>query len=183
MDNDQNWWRQLVALALVSASRAVVEFLTNPSSRDEATSQLRSAFAEIDYDALANALTRAIDEAASTSKGRLNEAIDQLRDRAEDAVDEAKTRAEKQLGQKRSRRGRKFLLGLIVGGLLAYFLLDEQRRDELLDRLTGASGPIEASTQSWAQGSTNTAPQAGNPSSGTTETTEGQSQQNPEVTT
>lgn len=183
MENDQNWWRQLTALALVSASRAVVEFLTNPSSRDDATNQLRSAFAEIDYDALASALTRAIDEAASTSKGRLNEAIDQLRDRAEDAVDEAKTRAEKQLAHKRRGRGRRFLIGLVLGGLLAYFLLDEQRRDDLLDRLTGASGPIEASTQSWAQGGTSTAPQAGNPSTGSPGSTETEGQQNPEVTT
>src|SRR4051794_30082733 len=100
MDGDQNWYRQLAALMLLSASRAAVEFITNPSSRDEAGDQLKSAFAQIDYDAAANAITRAIDNLASSSKGALNETIDTLRDRGVDAVDTAKEAAEQRLAPK-----------------------------------------------------------------------------------
>jgi hypothetical protein len=39
----------------------------------------------------------------------------------------------------------RFLFAAILGGVIAYFVLDEQRRDDLLDRLTGASGPIQQS--------------------------------------
>ena len=56
MDTDQNWYRQLLALVLLSASRAAVEFLTNPGARDDAGNQLKGAFAAIDYDALARHL-------------------------------------------------------------------------------------------------------------------------------
>lgn len=148
MDTDQNWYRQLGALVLLSASRAAVEFLTNPSSRQDAQKQLKSSFAEIDYAALANALTTAIDNVASTSKSSLDEAIDSLRDRSVDAVEEAKSRAEDKLGQKKGGRKMRFFFGLLIGGLIAYFVLDEQRRDELLDKLTGASGPIQTSMPS-----------------------------------
>mgnify|MGYP001376063445 CR=1 FL=1 len=160
MDNDQNWYRQLLALVLLSASRAAVEFITNPSSREDASKQLRSAFQEIDYDALAKALTKTIDDLASSSKDRLSGTIDTLRDKSVDAVDEAKSRAEKQVGKKRGGRKMRFLFGLALGGLIAYFLMDEQRRDDLLDRLTGASGPIEQTTSSVYQQAANTAQQA-----------------------
>jgi hypothetical protein len=145
LDNDQNWYRQLAALVLLSASRAAVEYINNPASREDAQKQLREQFASIDYDAMAKALTRTIDGFASTSKGRLNETIDVLRDRSVDVVDEAKTKAEKQLGQKKGGRKFRFFLAAIIGGVIAYFILDEQRRDDLLDRLTGASGPIQQS--------------------------------------
>jgi hypothetical protein len=49
---------------------------------------------------------------------------------------------------------------LIIGAVIAYFLFDEQRRDDLLDRLTGASGPIEQTVQNYAQPVTNQAQQA-----------------------
>jgi hypothetical protein len=156
MGDNQNWYRQLVALVLLSASKAAVEYITNPGSRDEATKQLRDAFAQIDYDAAAKALTRAIDDAASTSKDRIDEAIDTLRDRGVDAVGDAKTKAEKQLAGKRSRKGR-FFFGLLIGAVIAYFMFDQQRRDMLLDRLTGASGPIEQSPQDMARNFTQTA--------------------------
>lgn len=146
MQND-NWYRQLLALVLVSAARGAVEYITNPGSREEAGNQMREALAAIDYDAAAKAIVNAIDTVAEGSKGRLNETIDQLRDVSVDKIDDAKAKAQKQLGQKKSRRGR-FVVGLLFGGLIAYFFLDEQRRDDLLDRLTGASGPIEQSTQS-----------------------------------
>jgi hypothetical protein len=145
LDNDQNWYRQLAALVLLSASRAAVDYINNPASREDAQKQLREQFANIDYDAAAKAVTRAIDGFASTSKGRLNETIDVLRDRSVDVVDEAKTKAEKQLGQKKGGRKSRFLLAAIIAGVIAYFILDEQRRDDLLDRLTGASGPIQQS--------------------------------------
>jgi hypothetical protein len=54
----------------------------------------------------------------------------------------------------------RFIFGLALGGLIAYFLMDEQRRDDLLDRLTGASGPIEQTTSSVYQQAANTAQQA-----------------------
>lgn len=161
MGDNQNWYRQLLALLLLSASKAAVEYITNPGSRDDAAQQLREAFQQIDYDAAAKALTRAIDDAANTSKVKLDTAIDQLRDRGVDVVEEAKGRAEKQAGKKSGGRGR-LLFGLILGAVIAYFVLDEQRRDDLLDRLTGASGPIEQSVQNYTQPVTNQAQQAAN---------------------
>ncbi|MGH2442181.1 MAG: hypothetical protein ACRDFX_03330 [Chloroflexota bacterium] len=151
MDTDQNWYRQLAALVLLSASRAAVEFITNPGARSDAGRQLKGAFAEIDYDALASAMTSAIDNLAEGSKDRLSDTIDNLRDAGVGAVGEAKHRAEKQLGQKKGGKKLKFLFGILVGGLLAYFILDEQRRDDLLDKLTGASGPIQQTAQNVTQ--------------------------------
>jgi tetrahydromethanopterin S-methyltransferase subunit G len=164
MGDNQNWYRQLLALLLLSASKAAVEYITNPGSRDDAARQLREAFQQIDYDAAAKALTRAIDDAASTSKETLDAAIDTLRDRGVDVVSEAKDRAEKQVGRKGGGRGRLFF-GLVIGAVIAYFLFDEQRRDDLLDRLTGASGPIEQSMSSMSQ-----------PASGAAEQSAGQAQ-------
>jgi hypothetical protein len=148
MDSDQQWYRQLAALVLLSASRAAVEFITNPGSREDAGQQLKQAFAQIDYDALARALTRQIDVIASTSKDRLSDTIDTLRDSSVDAVSQASTRAQKASGRKKGGRKVRFLFGLIIGGLITYFLLDEQRRDDLLDRMTGASGPTQT-TQNY----------------------------------
>lgn len=142
MGENQNWYRQLLALVLLSTSKAAVEYLTNPDSRTEATDQLREAFQSIDYDSAAKALIRAIDDAASVSKEKLDSAIDSLRDNAVDAVDEAKTKAEKQAGKGGGKT--KWFVGLVIGALVAYFTLNEQRRDDLLDRLTGASGPIQS---------------------------------------
>jgi hypothetical protein len=85
------------ALVLLSASRAAVEFITKPESREEAGNQLQDAFAQIDFDAAAQAVTQAIDTLASSSKGRLNDTIDTLRDKSFDVVDEAKSRAEDKL--------------------------------------------------------------------------------------
>lgn len=146
MDSDQNWYRQLLALVLLSASRTAVDFLTNPNSREDTTNQLKSAIAEIDYEAVAGAVANLIDTWAETSKDRLSGTIDTLRDKSLDVVDEAKDRANKQLGQgstKKKGKTMRFLFGLALGGVIAYFVLDEQRRDDLLDRLTGASGPIQ----------------------------------------
>jgi hypothetical protein len=145
LDNDQNWYRQLAALVLLSASRAAVDYINNPISREDAQKQLREQFANIDFDAAAKAVTRTIDGLASNSKGRLNETIDVIRDRSVDAVDEAKSKAEKQLAPKKGGRKMRFLFAAVLGGIIAYFILDEQRRDDLLDRLTGASGPIQQS--------------------------------------
>jgi hypothetical protein len=160
MDSDQNWYRQLLALTLLSAAKTAVEFITNPSSRQDASKQLKGAFAEIDYDSLAKALTRAIDEAAHTSKHTLDEAIDTLRDRGVDLVDEAKEKALKETGQKKGGRKMRFLIGLMIGGVIAYFILDEQRRDDLLDKLTGASGPISQTTTTVEQQASSVAQQA-----------------------
>ncbi len=170
LNDKQTWYQQLLALVLLSASRAAVEFITKPESREEAGNQLQDAFAQIDFDAAAQAVTQAIDSLASASKGRLNTTIDTLRDKSFDVVDEAKTRAEDKLAP--SKKGSKmvrFLIGLIVGGIIAYFILDEQRRDDLLDRLTGASGPIQQSTSTVYQQSPSTAPQANSPATDKTQ--------------
>lgn len=161
MGDNQNWYRQLIALLLLSTAKAAVEYITNPGSRADAAKQMREAFQQIDYDAAAKALTRAIDDAADASKDRLDTAIDALRDKSVEAVDEGKKRAEKQAGKKSGGKLR-FLIGLTIGAVIAYYLMDEQRRDDLLDRLTGASGPIESATQSAATQVTNTAQQAVN---------------------
>jgi hypothetical protein len=159
MENE-NWSRQLLALTLLSLARAGVEWLTNPRSREEATNQLRENFAQIDYDAVANAITQAIENLADTSKSTVDSAIDTLRDRSVDAVDEAKARAEKQLAPPKKRRRGRFIIGLLIGAAIAYFLMDEQRRDDLLDRLTGASGPIEQTTSTVYNQAASTAQQA-----------------------
>jgi hypothetical protein len=172
MDDDQNWYRQLLGLILLSASRAAVEFITKPGSRAEATEQLKGAFREIDYDAAARAITNAIDTVATTSKGRLSETIDTLRDRSVDAVDEAKVRAEKQLGQKKKGKKMRFVVGLLLGGLIAYFVLDEQRRDALLDRITGASGPIHTTAYNAVDQVSSTVQEAVPPASTPETTTE-----------
>ncbi|HZU12654.1 MAG TPA: hypothetical protein VFB58_07420 [Chloroflexota bacterium] len=144
MGENQNWYRQLLALLLLSTAKAAVEYLTNPGSRTEAAGQLREAMQNIDYDSAAKALIRAIDDAALVSKEKVDTAIDTLRDSAVDAVDEAKHRAEKQAGKSGGGGRLRFIIGLAIGAAIAYFTLNQQRRDELLDRLTGASGPIQS---------------------------------------
>ncbi len=170
MGDNQNWYRQLLALLLLSASKAAVEYVTNPGSREDAAKQLREAFQQIDYDAAARALTHAIDDAAATSKDKLDTAIDTLRDRGVDAVSEAKDRAEKQAGKKGGGKG-KLLFGLIIGAVIAYFLFDEQRRDGILDKLTGASGPIEQNMSGMSQQVGSAAQQTANEAAGTASST------------
>lgn len=167
MDND-NRYRQLLSLILLSTARGAVEYLTNPDSREDAGNQLKSAFAEIDYDAAAKAVVSAIDSLADTSKERLADTIDILRDRSVDVVDDAKSKVQKQSGQKSGGR-LPLLFAVVIGGLLAYFLFDEQRRDDLLDRITGASGPIEQNAQSVYQQASSAAQQAASNSSGSTQ--------------
>lgn len=179
MDTDQNWYRQLLALVLLSGARAAVEFITNPGARQDAGQQLKGAFAAIDYDALARALTQSIDTLAESSKGALSGTIDNLRDTGVAAVGQAKDKAQKQLGaQPKKGKKMRFIFGLLVGGLIAYFILDEQRRDDLLDKLTGASGPIQQTASNVTQQATSTVQQAtesmgGSSSSGSSSTSGG----------
>jgi hypothetical protein len=162
MENEANWYRQLGALVLLSASRAAVEFLTNPGARADAQSQLKGAFRDIDYDAVAKAISRAIDDLADTGKSTVSDSIDSLREKGHDAVDQAKSVAEERLADKKRGGGKLRLLFLLaIGGAVAYFLFDEQRRDDLLDRLTGASGPIQQTNYSTFQSSTPPSAQGG----------------------
>jgi hypothetical protein len=57
-------------------------------------------------------------------------------------------------------RHSRFVSGLAIGAVLGYLLLDQQRRGDLLDRLTGAPGPIQQTTQSVYQQETYTAHRA-----------------------
>jgi hypothetical protein len=138
-----------------------VEFITNPGARRDAGAQLKGAFASIDYDALARALTNSIDTLAESSKDALSGTIDNLRDSGVAAVGTAKDRAQKQLGApKKKGKKMRFLFGLMIGAAIAYFILDEQRRDDLLDRLTGASGPIQQTASNVTQQATSSVQQA-----------------------
>ncbi|MGH2449630.1 MAG: hypothetical protein ACRDFS_13645 [Chloroflexota bacterium] len=158
MDQDQNWYRQLLALVLVAASKAAVDFITNTKSREEAVVQLRGAFGEIDYDSLAKALTKGINQAADTSKDALADAIDTLRSRGVDVVDDARDKAEKQLGHKKGGK-MKWIFAFLLAAVAGYFLSDQQRRDELMDKLTGASGPIQPPANTVENATQNPSPQ------------------------
>ena len=176
MDTDQTWYRQLLGVILLSAAKAAAEYIADPNAKDEAVKQVRSQLQSIDTDSIANAVTQAIDALASSSKERLNDTIDTLRESAADAVSETKSRADERLGKKKSHRGR-FVFGILLGAVIAYFLFDEQRRDDLLDRLTGASGPIQPPTTTFGSnsstGTSTTPPTTG----GTASTTAQQSAQ------
>ncbi|GEM_PF-6584773 len=146
MGDDKEWQRQLLGAALMAAAKTAVDYVTNPESRDETASQVRSKLAEVDYNAAAKALSRAIDQLAEQSKTAVNEAIDSIRQGAEEAVEAAAERAEEQLGRKKRGRGRLFF-GMLVGLALGFVLLNEDRRNQVMDMLTGASGNVDSG--SW----------------------------------
>ncbi|HZT96702.1 MAG TPA: hypothetical protein VFB34_07675 [Chloroflexota bacterium] len=148
MSDENEWRRQLLGAVLAAAARTAVEYATNPKARDESVEEMKSKLADIDYNALAKVLSRSIDQMASAAKAALNEAIDNIQDTAEEAVEAAAEKAQSQLGSKKRGGKGKLFLGLLLGVVAGFFLLNEDRRNQLMDKLTGASGPID-NTQIW----------------------------------
>ena len=145
MGDDKEWQKQLMNAALMAAVRTAIQYITNPDSREETVSDVKSKLAEVDYTAAARAVSDVIDRLADSSKSALNEAIDSIRENAEDAVEAAAEKAQEQLGTPKKRgRGRLFF-GILLGIGLGFVLLNEDRRNQLLDKVTGASGPIDSS--------------------------------------
>ena len=107
MGDDREWQKQLVSAALMAAARTAIQYITNPDSREETVSDVKSKLAEVDYSAAARAVSDVIDRLAETAKTALNEAIDAIRENAEDAVEAAAEKAQEQLGtpKKRGRGG------------------------------------------------------------------------------
>lgn len=147
MSNKDEWQRQLLGAALFAMARTAVEYLTNPGAREETANDVRARLAEVDYDAVGRTVTRVMDQLASAGKSAINEAIDSWHASADQAVEAAAGRAQEQLGKRRGGGKFKLFLGFLIGAALAYALLNEDRRNQIMDRITGASGPVQ--TQSW----------------------------------
>lgn len=145
MGDDREWQKQLANAALTAAVRTGLQFLTNPGSRDETVNDVKSKLAEVDYTAAAKAVSDAIDRLAENSKAALSEAIDNIRANAEEAVEAAAEKAQEQLGTTKKRGRGRLLFGILLGIGLGFILLNEDRRNQIMDKLTGASGPIDSS--------------------------------------
>lgn len=143
MGDSKDWQTQLLGAALMAATRTAIDYATNPDARDQTAKDMRSRLAEVDYTAAAKALSKAIDQFAENSKSALNEAIDSLRENAEDAVEAAAEKAQEQLGSAKRGRGR-MILGLLLGLTIGFMLLNEERRNQIMDKLTGATGSIDS---------------------------------------
>ncbi len=148
MSQEKDWQRQLVGAVLAAAARTAVEYATNPNARDETVDEMKSKLAKVDYGALAKVLSRAIDQLSLATKNALNEAIDNIQSSAEEAVEAAAEKAQEQLGSSKRRGKGKLFVGIMLGAVAGFFLLNEDRRNQIMDKLTGASGPID-STETW----------------------------------
>jgi hypothetical protein len=179
----KDWQNQLLGTALMAAARTAVEYVTNPDAREETAKDVRERLSEVDYGAVAKALSRAIDQFADNSKKAVNEAIDSLRANAEDAVEAAAERAQEQLGQKRRGRGRLFF-GLMLGIGIAYLIFNEERRNQLMDKVSGATGSTSPSSSSnWTSSTSSYQPPAPNTAESNNGASEGQTEtgaKNPE---
>lgn len=153
MGDDKDWQKQLMTAALMAAARTAVQYVTNPNSRDEAVEDVKSRLAEVDYSSAAKAVSVVIDRVAESAKAALNEAIDSIRENAEDAVEAAAEKAQEQLGSPRKRGKGRMFFGILLGIALGFVLLNEERRNMVMDKLTGASGPIDGSQ--WSTVATN----------------------------
>lgn len=159
MGDDKDWQKQLMTAALMAAARTAVQYITNPNSRDEAVEDVKSKLAEVDYSSAAKAVSEVIDRVADSAKSALNEAIDSIRENAEDAVEMAAEKAQEQLaGQGRKRGKGRMMFGILLGIALGFVLLNEDRRNQLMDKVTGASGPIDGSQ--WSTVASATKPEA-----------------------
>ena len=157
MGDDREWQKQLMSAALMAAAKTAVQYITNPGSRDEAMNDVKSKLAEVDYPSAARAVSEVIDRVAESAKAALNEAIDSLRENAEDAVELAAEKAQEQLGPSPRRGKGRMFFGILLGIALGFVLLNEDRRNQLMDKLTGASGPIDGGQwQTMASGSGST---------------------------
>lgn len=145
MGDERDWQKQLMTAALMAAARTAVQYVTNPNGREEAMHDVKSRLAEVDYGAAGRAVSEIIDRVAESAKSALNEAIDSIRENAEEAVEAAAERAQEQLGSPRKRGKGRMLFGVLLGIALGFILLNEDRRNQLMDKVTGASGPIDAS--------------------------------------
>lgn len=147
MGDDKDWQKQLLSTALMAAVRTAIDYATNPDARDETVNDVKARLAEVDYSAAARAVSGAIDQLAESSKSALNQAIDSIRANAEDAVEAAAEKAQEQLGARKKRGRGKLFFGILVGIVLGFVILNEDRRNQLMDKLTGANGPID--TSAW----------------------------------
>lgn len=148
MADEKDWQQQLLGAAVMAAARTGVEYLTNPDVRDDTVKDVRTRLADVDYNAAARALSKAIDQLAEGSKAAVNEAIDALRSNAEEAVEAAAEKAQEQLGAGKKKGKSRLFLGVLLGLVAGFILLNEDRRNQLMDKLTGASGPID--TTQWS---------------------------------
>ncbi len=114
MARTNEWQAQLLSAALSAAVKAATEYATDPAARDRAVNDVRTKLAQVDYNAVAKTLSRAIDQAAAQAKNTLNEAIDTLQANAEDAVEMAAERAKEQLGVKKKGGKGKLFFGLLI---------------------------------------------------------------------
>jgi len=168
MGDDKDWQKQLLGAALMAAARTAIQYVTNPETRDETVNEVKSRLADVDYTAAARAVSDVIDRLAETSKEALNEAIDSIRLNAADAVEAAAEKAQEQLGAPRKRRRGRLFLGIMLGMALGFVLLNEDRRNRLMDKLTGASGPVDSSQ--WSTIASNAQEKAGTAAAAATET-------------
>jgi hypothetical protein len=142
--NEKDWLRQLLDAALIAGTRTAVEYLTNPKAREQTMHDVLARLSEVDYDAAAHTITRGIDQLAVAAKDAINRAIDSLRQSADEAVEAAAERAQEQLGQRKGSGKVKLLFAILAGVGLGFVLLSEDRRNQLMDWLTGASGPVQS---------------------------------------
>src|SRR5579872_4542159 len=145
MGEDKDWQEQLISAVLMAATKSAIQYVTNPDSREEAMDGVKERLAAVDYGEAAKAVSDVIDRVADSAKAALNEAIDSIRANAEDAVEAAAEKAQEQLGGSRKRGKGRMFFGILLGIVLGFVLLNEERRNQLMDKLTGASGPIDGS--------------------------------------
>ncbi|HEV3310978.1 MAG TPA: hypothetical protein VG815_10730 [Chloroflexota bacterium] len=161
MGDDREWQKQLLNAALMAAARSAIQYITHPDSRDEAVDTVKSRLAEVDYSAAGRAVSDVIDRIAESGKAALNEAIDSIRENAEVAVEAAAEKAQEQLGSAPKKRGKgKLFFGILLGVVLGFVLLNEDRRNQLMDRMTGATGPVDSSQWSTVASNSQTTPSA-----------------------
>jgi hypothetical protein len=145
MGDEKDWQKQLMTAALAAATKAAMQYITNPEARDGAMDDVKAKLAEVDYGSAAKAVSEVIDRMADGAKSAVADAIDSLRENAEVAVEAAAEKAQEKVGVPARKRGRgRMFLGILLGIALGFILLNEERRNMLMDKVSGASGPSDA---------------------------------------